>query len=119
MATEIKEYISRCDVCLTHRNSQGKEPILQHKFTVQPWAKVAAYLCEFDNRILLVVSDYYSNYIEVARLNNPTTRAVVKELKQIFARFGVPDALVTDNGPQFSSAEFAVFAKTWMFEHKQ
>ena len=25
--------------------------------------------------------------------------------------------LVTDNGPQFSSAKFAVFAKTWMSQH--
>ena len=43
---------------------------------------------------------------------------MIKELKAIFARYGVPDTLVTDNGPQFSSAEFAVFAKIWMFEHK-
>ena len=118
MTTEIKEYISKCDVCMTHRTSQGKEPILQHEFISRPWAKVAADLCEFDNRVLLVVSDYYSNYIEVARLNNLTSRAVIKEFKAIFARFGVPDTLVTDNGPQFSSAEFAVFATTWMFEHK-
>ena len=62
---------------------------------------MAADLCEFDNRVLLVVSDYYSNYIEVARLNNLTSRAVIKELKAIFARFGVPDTLVTDNGAQF------------------
>lgn len=103
---------------MTHRTSQGKEPILQHEFISRPWAKVAADLCEFDNRVLLVVSDYYSNYIEVARLNNLTSRAVIKEFKAIFARFGVPDTLVTDNGPQFSSAEFAVFATTWMFEHK-
>ncbi|XP_044167088.1 uncharacterized protein K02A2.6-like [Acropora millepora] len=118
MTTEIKEYISKCDVCMTHRTSQGKEPILQHEFISRPWAKVAADLCEFDNRVLLVVSDYYSNYIVVARLNNLTSRAVIKELKAIFARFGVPDTLVTDNGAQFSSAEFAVFATTWMFEHK-
>ena len=118
MTTEIKEYISKCDVCMTHRTSQGKEPILQHEFISRPWAKVAADLCEFDNRVLLVVSDYYSNYIEVARLNNLTSRAVIKESKAIFARFGVPDTLVTDNGAQFSSTEFAVFATTWMFEHK-
>ena len=26
MATELKEYIAKCDICLTHRISQGKEP---------------------------------------------------------------------------------------------
>ena len=113
MTTEIKEYISKCDICLTHRAGQGKEPIQHHEFI----AKVAAALCEVENRVLLVVSDYYSNFIEVARLNNLTSRAIIRELKAIFARFGVPDTLVTDNGPQFSSAEFTVFAKTWSFEH--
>ena len=92
--------------------------MLQHEFVTRPWARVAADLCEFDNRVLLVVSDYYSNFIEVARLSNFTSHAVIKELKAIFARYGVPDTLVMDNGSQFSSAEFAVFAKTWMFEHK-
>ena len=29
----------------------------------------------------------------------------------------MPDALVTDNGPQFASAEFARFASKWGFEH--
>ncbi|KAL9979611.1 hypothetical protein ACROYT_G017294 [Oculina patagonica] len=118
MTTEIKEYISKCDICLTNRAGQGREPILQHEFIARPWAKVAADLCEIDNRVLLVVSDYYSNFIEVARLSNLTSRAIITELKAIFARFGVPDTLVTDNGPQFSSAEFTVFAKTWSFEHK-
>ena len=78
---------------------------------------VSADLCEFDNRTPLVVSDYYSNYISVARLCTVTSRAVIKELKEIFVRFDIPDALITDNGPQFSSAEFKVFSKTWMFEN--
>ncbi|KAL9951231.1 hypothetical protein ACROYT_G043856 [Oculina patagonica] len=118
MTTEIKEHISKCDICLTHHAGQGKEPILQHKFIAQPWAKVAADLCEIDNRVLLVVSDYLSNFIEVARLSSLTSCAIIRELKAIFARFGVPDTLVTDNGSQFSSAECTVFAKTCSFEHK-
>lgn len=69
-------------------------------------------------RTLLVISDYYRNYIEVARLQSVSSRAVTKELKAVFARFVIPDTLVTDSGPQFASAEFSVFAKTWMFDHK-
>ena len=118
ITVELKEYISKCEVCLTHRSGQGKEPILQHEFVARPWGKISADLCELDKRTLLVVSDYYSNYIEVARLNTSTSRAIIKSLKEIFSRFGIPDTLITDNGPQFASAEFSVFAKTWMFDHK-
>jgi len=71
---------------------------------------VAADLCELDGRTLLVIADYYSNFIEVARLNSVTSRSVIKEM---IARYGIPDVLVTDNGAQFASAEFAVFAETW------
>ena len=34
-----------------------------------------------------------------------------------FARHGVPDCLVSDNGPQYSSSEFRRFAATWKFKH--
>ena len=117
MATERKEYISKCDVCLAHRSTPGKEPLLSHELVARPWSKVAADLCELDGRTLLVISDYYSNFIEVARLNSVTSRSVIKEMKDVFARYGIPDVLVTDNGAQFASAEFAIFAETWSFEH--
>ena len=54
MTTEIKEYISKCNVCLAHRNTQGKEPRLQQEFIARPSVKIAADLCEFNNRVLLV-----------------------------------------------------------------
>ena len=62
-----------------------------------------------NGRTLLVVSDYFSNFIEVSRLQAITTQAVVCELKTFFARFGIPETLVTDNGPQFASKEFGAF----------
>ena len=50
-------------------------------------------------------------------LSRVTTPSVVRELKEIFARYGVPDTLVTNNGMQFSSAKFAVFTRPWDFDH--
>ena len=117
IASDVKDYVSKCDVCLAYRTSQTKEPLLQHEVISRPWAKVAADLCETNGRPHLVVSDYFSNFIEVSRLHAITTKAVVRELKTIFARFGIPEILVTDNGPQFASNEFKAFAKSWSFNH--
>ena len=117
MTIEVREYVSRCEICLAHRDSPGKEPIIQHEIIARPWSKVGADLCDSSGRTLLVMCDYYSNFIEVAHLKSTTSRCVIREMSEVFARFGVVDILVTDNAPNFPSAEFAVFAKTWAFEH--
>lgn len=41
----------------------------------------------------------------------------IQRLKSIFARHGIPDTLVSDNGPQFVSKQFAKFAQSYGFRH--
>lgn len=43
--------------------------------------------------------------------------AVIRALKQHFARFGIPSAVVSDNSPQFILQEFKNFARNWYFIH--
>ena len=38
ISTEMKEYIAKCDICMSHRAMPGKEPIMQHEFAARPWA---------------------------------------------------------------------------------
>ena len=61
--------------------------------------------------------DYYSNFFEVDRLEQLTSLAVIKKLKPHFARFGIPNTLVTDNDPQFISDDFRDFSMKYQFEH--
>lgn len=35
----------------------------------------------------------------------------------MFARHGIPDEVMSDNGPQFASEEFKQFAQEWEFKH--
>ena len=70
-----------------------------------------------DGKSYIVVTDYYSNYPEVGALQSTSSRAVINYLKTIFARHGIPCELFSDNGPQFSSSEFAAFAQEWGFKH--
>ena len=55
MATDSKDYILRCDVCLAHQSSPPKETLMQHEIIAQPWVKVGADLCDLNGRTLLVV----------------------------------------------------------------
>lgn len=63
-----------------------------------------------------MVTDYFSNYPEVGALQSTSSKAVISYLKTVFARHGVPCELFSDNGPQFSSCEFAAFAATLNIE---
>ena len=117
MVADAKTYFGQCDVCLSVQDAPRKEPLLQYPLATRPWAMVAADICEFDGRSLLIVVDYFSNFIEVSRLNSLSCNAVVRVLKELFARWGAPDTLVTDNGKQFDSSEFRLFAKEWAFQH--
>ncbi|XP_077522668.1 uncharacterized protein LOC144133441 [Amblyomma americanum] len=54
---------------------------------------------------------------DVERLPDTSARSVVAALSAMFARYGIPIELCTDNGPQFSSQEFAAFAKEYDFAH--
>ncbi|KAL5500181.1 hypothetical protein EMCRGX_G011695 [Ephydatia muelleri] len=46
---------------------------------------------------------------EVVTMDETTTDRTVDELHAIFARWGIPLQMVTDNGPQFTSAGFKLF----------
>ncbi|CAB3991932.1 Transposon Tf2-6 poly [Paramuricea clavata] len=59
--------------------------------------------------------DIYEKFIETALLPNKTAGTVIRHLKSIFARHGIPDELVSDNMP-FNSKEFDEFAKEWRFK---
>ena len=117
MTAQMEDFVRQCDICLTHRDSQVQEPLLQHEVPPRPWAKVAADICFHSGRALLVVVDYFSNFIEVDSLSSETSKSVIRSLMSTFSRFGVPDTLVTDNGPCFASSEFVKFAEQWNFQH--
>ena len=117
MNAEIKDYIQRCETCRTYEHKQQKEPIVAHSVPLRPWAKIGTDLMTFQNRNYLVTVDYYSNFWEVDYLDDTRSETVIHKLRSQFARYGIPDECVSDNGPQFSSDEFKSFSRKWDFKH--
>ena len=94
-----------------------KETLMSHNVPSHPWEKIATDIFNLDGRDYSVTIDYYSNFWEVDRLSNTKASTTILKLKSHFALYGIPDQVMSDNGPQFTSDEFANFAKTWDFEH--
>jgi len=117
MNTEMKEYMSACEICRSYDKKQQKETLMSHDPSERPWQKVGTDLFEIHGMDYLVTVDYYSNFFEVDRLYTTTSTAVINKLKSHFARYGIPDVIVSDNGPQYSSREFAEFTSAWDIEH--
>ena len=118
MCKEIENMVKQCTTCQEYRTAQQKEPLLPHDIPERPWQMVATDLFVWNNVNYVLVVDYYSNYFEIAQLANTKSSTVIQHIKSIFARHGIPEVVISDNGPQYSSEEFQRFSTTWGFVHK-
>ena len=96
---------------------QHPEPLIPSPFPQQPWQRVGTDLFKWKKTDYLLVVDYYSRFIEIAKLTSTTAVGVISHLKSIFAHHGIPEVVVSDNGPQYSSAVFEKFSKEYEFDH--
>ena len=117
ISSDISDCVKYCKHCQEQRSSQRKEPLKPTPLPEYPWQKVGCDLCEVKRNTYLVIVDYYSRFIEIAHMKSTTSHAIIYKMQDIFARWGIPEVVLSDNGPQFSSREFANFANSYKFRH--
>lgn len=79
--------------------------------------KVGSDLFSLKRDTYLLVVDYYSTFIEIAKLTSTRSQDIIVHLKSIFARHGVPQIFFNENGAQYSSQELKDCAATHGFTH--
>jgi len=77
--------------------------------------KVAFHIAELDRKYYLILVDYMSRLLEIIPIVSLGTELLIKNLKPIFARFGIPQTVKADNNP-FNSVEFKEFSRSWSFD---
>ena len=83
-----------------------------------PWEMLGTEIFQLSGKKYLLVVDYYSKYIELALLEKgENSSRIIEKLKSIFSRHGIPDQVISDNGPQYASLEFKEFTKVYKFKH--
>ncbi len=113
---QMEEFVKKCPTCM-HLSRPVREAMISSPLPTYPWEKVATNLFEFQGQHYLLLVDYFSRYPEVIRLSSTTPASVISAMKSVIARHGIPSTIVSDNGPQYDSAEMKTFASLYGFKY--
>ncbi|XP_020203942.1 uncharacterized protein LOC109789410 [Cajanus cajan] len=126
LKTDCMEFVKKCVQCQKHGNLIHASAEQLHNIN-SPWSfalwgmdilrpfPMAKGQCKF----LLVAVDYFNKWIEAEPLATITTHNLQKILwKHVITRFGIPHAIVTDNGLQFTDQKLNKFLQDLGVKHR-
>ena len=124
MEREAQTMLQSCVLCSAHEAhvKPCRPPLQPIPLPVGVWRKVMVDLIgplqgPAHERFGIVLVDMYSRWPEVAFCANVTADTLISFLRTLFSREGVPEELVSDNGPQFRSAALQDFLRRLGVRH--
>ncbi|XP_048765085.2 uncharacterized protein LOC125672921 [Ostrea edulis] len=117
----VESTIKYCIPCQATVETKRIEPLQMSPQPSGPWTEVSMDFCRPfpSGDYLMVVIDEYSRYPVVEILKSISAKSVMTRFDKIFAEFGIPCTLKSDNGPQFNGSEFKQFAEYLGFKHRK
>ncbi|XP_062698443.1 uncharacterized protein K02A2.6-like [Aedes albopictus] len=107
---DIENFVKLCQACLKTAVVPKPESNSSWMLTTRPFSRIHADFFYFDSKTYLLVVDSHTKWLEIELMKYGTDAGkVIKKFTAIFARFGLPDVLVTDGGPPFNSSQFTTF----------
>ncbi len=100
------------------QESQQKEPMIQHTIPSVPWSKVGSDIFYLNGQQNVLITDYTTKYAVIRRLpEKAPASAVILMHRRVFGEMGIPQEIVSDQGPQYKAEEFVQFCKEWGIKH--
>lgn len=122
---EIEALVKDCSACLLSGKTghQPPPPLQPLDWPTQPWDHLQLDICgeiqgvPHHQRFLVVVYDLHSKWPELVATGSVTSQVIIDFLDSLFSRWGLPNTITTDNGPQLTSAEFTTYLKAKGIRH--
>lgn len=121
----VKKYVEACINCAYNKEMSGKKTGYLHPI---PKVNAIFHTIHMDhlgpfikskkgNTYILGVIDGFSKFIFVRPVRNTRSKTTIKVLEDIFATFGSPKIIISDQGTSFSSSEFKTFISSIGIKH--
>lgn len=107
---DLEHVVKSCTGCMETKSAPPESPIHPWEIPACPWSRVHVdFAGPVDGYMMFVAVDAYSKWPIVKLMKSTTANMTVEVLRSIFSDCGIPDMIVSDNGPQFKSEEFSNF----------
>lgn len=115
MRHELQECYINCEQCSRYSARNSKETLITRPVTEYPFQRIGLDTMTLDGRKYLVCVDYFSNYTLVDRLQGTSSGCTIKLIKKHFMRYGIPEEVVSDGGPEFDNKMMRELAHKYGF----
>jgi hypothetical protein len=115
---DIEDLAKSCSACQALKSSPAVAPLHPWIWPDAPWKRIHVdFAGPFYGKMFFIVVDAHSKWPEVVMMSSTTSQSTIEALRSIFAHHGLPEQLVSDNGPQFISEEFSHFVQENGIKH--
>lgn len=126
LVKDVKTYIQNCEMCKTSKTPTTilRPPMGQMIKSDRPFQRLYIDLIgplprtKSGNIGILIILDHFSKFTFLRPVKKFATKPITDYLRsEIFNCFGVPEVIVTDNGSQFRSKDFANLMEKFGVKH--
>ena len=115
---DIEQIVRECESCQSVRNAPPSALLHPWAWPDGPWKRIHVdFAGPFQGSVFMVIVDAHSKWLEVIPMSTTTTEKTLEVLRTMFARYGIPEQHVTDNGPQFTASDFELCMKANGVKH--
>ncbi|XP_056089739.1 uncharacterized protein K02A2.6-like [Rhinichthys klamathensis goyatoka] len=115
---DIELCVKMCQSCQQIQKMPSQAPLHPWEWPSKPWERIHVdFAGPCEGHMYLVVVDAHSKWPEVQLMTSTTAERTIEVLRNLFSHYGLPEVLVSDNGPQFVSQEFVTFLKANHVKH--
>ena len=115
---DIEESVRLCRECQVNQASPPVAPLHPWQWPSRPWSRLHIdYAGPICGRMILLVVDAHSKWIEAFTVSTASSATTIERLRQVFAQFGLPKTVVSDNAAYFTSQEFESYLELNAIRH--
>ena len=109
---EIEKVTRECQPCNKTRRAPPASPLLPWSWPTAPWQRVHVDFATHQAKHYLIMVDAHSKWPEmIGSMKTTKADSTINAMRNIFARYGLPTQVVSDNGPPFQSKEYEEFLR--------